>query len=333
MYNILHLKDKVEITETQIECPVIGCENVVRRIRRGQKLKHTDFLCPKHNIYISPSTFEYVDEFSNILVNDEVEIELYKKIKSVKRESRISREKSEDAVSWNVFQYLNHKNYLKPFFIETLGIDLINPELVFWSFSEAKKTNTNGTLNELAAARYYFGEVGNRTTEPDIIVKAENAIVFIEAKLVSGNSTSGNEEKKKFRIDNPKKYDGEWFPQIFRQSYQCLINSGYYELMRLWLLGTWISKKEEKKFYLLNLTREKFENNIEQDFKPLIKETSSRYFSRVTWEAIYKFIKTQNNDKDREILEYFENKSCGFDSSGKKQRMFNIKSAPNRQQA
>ena len=62
------------------------------------------FKCPKHNIYISPTTFEYQSELDNLLWKDEADLDLLDRTKGVKRESRIARDRSEDAVTWNVFR-------------------------------------------------------------------------------------------------------------------------------------------------------------------------------------------------------------------------------------
>lgn len=250
---------------------------------------------------------------------------MFIKIKLAKRECRISRERSEDALTWNVFRYLNKQKYIHSFIKEKLEFDIVNPELILWSFSEKEMVNRRGILKELADARQQFGEKENRSTEPDIIIKGENAIIFIEAKFSSGNNTSGNAVKKLFRINNRKKYDQDWFKYVFKENYEKLINSGKYELMRLWLLGTWIANEKKLDFYLLNLTREKYEGNIEKIFKPLINETKSNTFERITWESIYDFILAQNNEDNYTILEYLENKSCGFNSSRKKQKAFNRK--------
>ena len=60
------LKEKTEITKTTIECPVKDCNVKVER-QRKVFVKEDRFKCPKHKIFISPSTFEYFDEADNFL--------------------------------------------------------------------------------------------------------------------------------------------------------------------------------------------------------------------------------------------------------------------------
>jgi len=95
MLGIKELKEKIEITKTTVECPFKGCKEVVERQRRVFR-KENRFKCSKHNIFISPSTFEYFDESDNFLWKEKSDIELFKKIKKVKRESRMARNNSED---------------------------------------------------------------------------------------------------------------------------------------------------------------------------------------------------------------------------------------------
>jgi len=107
MLGVKELKEEIEITKTTVECPVKGCKGVVERQRRVF-IKEDRFKCPKHKIFISPSTFEYPDELDNLLWKEKSDIELFEKIKRRKRESRMARDNSEDAVSWIVFKFLSY---------------------------------------------------------------------------------------------------------------------------------------------------------------------------------------------------------------------------------
>jgi len=60
MYGKKTLKNKTEIKEETVECPVKNCKKKVPRQREK-------FKCPIHNIYISSTTFEYENEFDNLL--------------------------------------------------------------------------------------------------------------------------------------------------------------------------------------------------------------------------------------------------------------------------
>ena len=105
MFGIEELNENIEITDTTVECPVKDCNKIVKRQRKSFK-REEGFKCPTHDIYISPSTFEYKSELDNLHWKDENDLILFNNIKNVKRESRVARDNSEDAVTWNVFRFL-----------------------------------------------------------------------------------------------------------------------------------------------------------------------------------------------------------------------------------
>jgi hypothetical protein len=98
-----------------------------------------------------------------------------------------------------------------------------------------------------------------------------------------------------------------------------------YELMRFWLLGTWIAKQQSLDFYLISLVLSGRDVNIEAIFKRHIKENRRSKFLRVTWETIYRYILKSNFSRDKDIMiRYFRNKTIGYDRKGRLQRAFSI---------
>ena len=114
MFGVNDLKSSIKITEISVECPVSDCKIIVPK-QRGIFQCSKEFYCPKHSIYISPSTFEYKNYTENLLWKDETDLELLRKIAFVKRESRIARDNSEDALTWNVFRFLEKEKFVKLF--------------------------------------------------------------------------------------------------------------------------------------------------------------------------------------------------------------------------
>ena len=316
MFGIKELKDKIEITKTTVECPVKGCKEIVERQRRFF-IKEDRFKCPKHHLFISPSTFEYPHELDNLLWKEKPDITLFEKIKRVKRESRMSRDNSEDAVSWNVFRFLERNNLIEGFLSSITGLYLKSSEVIYWSYSQ-KEDNVLSKLNE---TRREFGEVIRRSSEPDIIVKTNKALFFIEAKLTADNKTSPSNK------NSSKKYESgghNWFFKVFKSDYKTIaIIEKKYELLRFWLLGTYMAKQQDLDFYLVNLVLSEKEKDIESIFKRYVRETTRRKFLRITWENIYRYISNIDSLKDKDIiLNYFKNKTIGYDGEGKLQRAF-----------
>ncbi len=322
MYDITKLKSKTTNTENKIECPVKGCKETVSRQKKRFK-RLPEFLCDKHQIYISPSTFEYKKETENLLWFSELDIEYLDQIKKFKRESRMAREKSEDAVTFNVFRYLQNNELLGSFLESVTAEKISNLELILWSFSEREKKG----YKLLEDARHEFGEAKSRGSEPDIIIDTDNILFFIEAKFSSPNKTIPSDPDP----EKTKKYltgGNNWFDQVFKEKYKKIaFDEKKYELLRLWLLGTWMAKKQSKKFFLINLVLQKRDSKIEEQFKPCINEDENQQFKRIEWESIYNFIKLRaiKSEDYLRMTQYFENKSLGYDSAGRLKKAFEIK--------
>ena len=318
MLGMEELRESIEITETTVECPVKGCSEKVERQRKVFK-REDRFRCPKHNIYISPSTFEYQSELDNLLWKDRVDLDLFERIKEVKRESRIARDNSEDAVTWNIFRFLERNNLVESILNSIIDSTLKSSEVIYWSYSQIE----NDGWSELNKAREEFGEEIKRSSEPDVIIKTNNTLLFIEAKLTAGNETIPSD------TSNSKKYEtggNNWFSEVFKSNYETVaITEKKYELMRFWLLGTWMAKQQD--FYLVNLVLSEREKDIEAIFRRHIYENQRRKFIRISWEDIHHKIPSSDlsgMDKDT-MIKYFKNKTIGYDGNGKLQRAFSIR--------
>lgn len=317
MYSNKDLKSKIKITDDKVECPVKGCTEIVDR-KRLKDNKGNNFVCEKHRILITPSTFIYQDLKDNLVCEDD--IFLLNKILRTKRESRLKNENSEDAVSWNVFRYLEKENLLLHWLNKISRETHTECEIMYWSYCKSVK----GTYPLLEKARKEFGEIENQGSEPDIIIKTDKTLFLLEAKLFSSNKTSGYGKTLQKRKENPKKYitgGSNLFKNIFTNNYVAILQGQKYELMRFWLLGSWMAKQEKVhkvNFELINLVIERNEKEIEIDFGKHIIQNGNNKFSRQTWESIYHFIReTGDKNKYKEsILNYYENKAAGYKSNG-----------------
>lgn len=137
MYGLKELKAEIKIEENTVECPVKNCSVKVDRQRKSFK-REQKYQCSKHKIYVSPTTFEYETEQDNLLWCDKSDKLLYDEIKKVKRESRIARDNSEDALTWNVMRYLDKHGFLTNFLSQLSGKKIRESELILWSYSPKK---------------------------------------------------------------------------------------------------------------------------------------------------------------------------------------------------
>jgi hypothetical protein len=316
MYGVSDLKDRIEITTDSVECPVRGCETVVERQSKYFR-RAPEFFCPDHAIYISPSTFEYETESANLLWNEPRDVDLLGRISRVKRESRIARDNSEDALSWNVFRFLERTNNLAPLLASCLGESIVNPGLVYWSYSP----NEDSTLADLNDARREFGEVPSRGSEPDLIVVSDSVLIFIEAKLFASNNTTPSRSDA---CDAYKAGGARWASRVFQTDLRVLSEEHKkYELARFWLLGSWMAERRQKRFRLVNLVPDARETDIVDRLSPHLHESSDRTFSRMTWEQARRWVDENRagSEGGTELKEYLLNKSGGY-SNGRLKRAF-----------
>lgn len=320
MFGYSQLKPVRPSNGETVLCPVLACTRKVA-IQECQFRTSDEVLCPEHALFISPSTFEYQDYKDNLLWADEADLALLAEIRTSKRESRMARERSEDALTWNVFRFLERRGQLPKYLSSSLGISTASATVVYWSHL-ADERSTWSLLNE---ARTVFGESIQRGSEPDLIILCDHDIVFVEAKFISSNKTIPSEP------ENTKKYLSgaeSWYQNVFQSgsSFKVIaIQNKLYELMRLWLLGTWIAGRNERRFHLVNLVREPKELDIEPRFKRHIREGRNGTFCRQTWEDIYRFVDDAGGGSGAErtqLLDYFKEKTIGYGSSGRLLRAF-----------
>jgi hypothetical protein len=321
MFGASDLKGSIEVTEISVECPVRDCKTIVPR-QRGEFQCSKDFFCLKHGIYISPSTFEYYTYTDNLLWKDETDLDLLQKVALVKRESRIARDNSEDALTWNVFRFLEKEKLLSNYLSKLSNIEERNLEVIYWSYSQSELT----AWSKLVQARREFERNPAKGSEPDIIIKSDKTLFVIEAKFNAGNNTVlGSKDP----LVKEKYVNGGfgWYQNVFKSDFEALaVNYKKYELLRFWLLGSWMAQHQDLNFILINLVPSEREKDIETQFKKHILEDTNRTFLRSTWEGIYSFIQESAIEKagKKLVLEYFRNKTMGYNPEGKRRRAFSI---------
>jgi len=148
MFGLEELKKKIDVKGDMIICPVIGCETQVKKMKRGipessdgylkkrggRKEGFEQYLCKEHKIYITPTTFIYDDLRDNLLWYH-VDKGLLGKIIEVKRvKGQLHHDNSEDAVTWNVFRFLERSKLLSEFLSKLCNSPVANPEIIYWSY-------------------------------------------------------------------------------------------------------------------------------------------------------------------------------------------------------
>jgi len=338
------LKAVFAMDDKQIECPVRGCDKYVKRRKDKEPTRQDSQLCGKHGLFIYPSTFEYKNETDNLLCHSAADTALLSALKVFKAETnRMGREKSEDAVTWNVFRFMESRGLLADvlnlLFSQNVGLSRevgerpwTAPRLIYWSYCASDKR----AWSPLVKARVEFGEAqsesaassGKRLSEPDLIIVDDGLVMFLEAKFGSGNKTPSGKDGINDKIGNPKRYrsGGEgWIKNVCSKSYEDIIRAQKYELLRMWLLGSWATKSLNSnwQFVLGNLVRGSQEPDIVEQFGSLINGDGKgrNWFVRLTWEQIHACLEQFRLTIDEYDLidEYFRQKTFGI-SEDKKNR-------------
>ena len=137
MFGMKELKPSIEKTKTSVECPVKGCKTKVNRMTKsipksldshlargdGGRIKEfEEYFCKEHRIYITPSTFIYEDLKDNLLWYGKDIFDAILEVKRVK--AQLYHDNSEDAVTWNVFRFLERNKLVSEFWISLF--------LIYW---------------------------------------------------------------------------------------------------------------------------------------------------------------------------------------------------------
>ncbi|WP_416729766.1 hypothetical protein [Fictibacillus sp. JL2B1089] len=196
-------------------------------------------------------------------------------------------------------------------YLDSLGVhNAENPNIYYWCYD----TKFNKLYDSLVKASNTFGEKLTRGREPDILIETDEAIILLVCKTESGNSTTTSQtDMEKFYTEA----DNWFFTRVFNAGfYTIAIKGKKYELLRYWLLGLWVAKQKKKELYLFNLVLEEKERHIEHEFgKYLIPGNGT--FKRTTWEKMYHFIKKSSSPNRNIALDYLENQTLGYTSSGR----------------
>jgi len=211
VFGLADFKEAFAMTADEIECPVRECKTRVRRRTRNNGVTDAEMTCERCGIVLHSSTFRYREVRDNLLWMTQSGIEKLNQINEFKTESRMSNDNSEDALTWNVFRYLEEATFVNDLFTTLdAGNQCRNGHVIYWSYC----SRANSAWEPLLNARVRFenapanadGSSPQGVSEPDIIIDSDKTIYFIESKFMSGNATSGDADEVLRRMDNARNY-------------------------------------------------------------------------------------------------------------------------------
>jgi hypothetical protein len=194
-------------------------------------------------------------------------------------------DRSEDAVPWTVFRYLQGTRRLGLILSEESSL-APEPSVLFWGVP-AGGSDPEPVADQLKDISRRLGERVSGRTEPDVIVVWSNLVVVVEVKLGSGNDRQPGKRAFERYLDKP---------YLYKQSTAAIMESGYYELVRNWRIGAELAERRGcQDFRLVNLGPPRLAEDtavVTQQFAI----TPRRRFDCLEWRVLLRRIGASGSD-------------------------------------
>lgn len=208
------------------------------------------------------------------------------------KKNKIAFSTSEDALTWTLFKYFINNNKTNELLeLLNIGSTELDCEFYLWGV-DAFTNNVNNHFHEqFVEVSKSFNEDEIKRSEPDVIIKLKNKLIFIEVKYKSKNDIKYNRSKfEKYKV-----------PDI---DFSDMLESGHYELFRNWAFAYTLSKGQE--FELINLGPKSLFSNKDSSkltrFENSLKAQNGR-FTKLTWqETISKILLAQHDQWFQDYL-------------------------------
>lgn len=303
----------------RVRCFVRGCRQSLRIPARGQ----TGEVCPEHGIRCHASssatvTYTYADAQRNIIAAPRLFKERIVGHPYKYESNRFGYEKSEDAVTWNVFRSIQEAGCLALIGEFLTGqASQIEPQLYLWGIDLTDDSFEPWTLLQNARERFESNlPVKRPKTEPDIALHVPGRyLVLIEAKFTSPNTTyerGPRRDKQSLTLAELLEiYDDESLIIINRRDAHAA-NRVHYQLWRNTVFAEWMAQLDHPrtKAFHVNLVREGYEQESGKEFQRLIAAGYEDRFHQVTWESLYRA--TQGEGRLTLMHRYLKTKTAGL---------------------
>ena len=300
----------------EVRCYVKGCQEWLRPPNRT-------FLgdaCPVHHIRChvtgKKGTYSYRDHRRNLIVAQEVFQEQIIGHPFKYETHRFGYERSEDALSWNVFRSLYEQKKLAHAVAALTGEEHPEePQMYLWGI--AMSDFHAWTLLEEARKIIESNlPVERPLTEPDIALHLPGKyLILIEAKFTSANTFYEKGPRKDARSLTQDELLAIYQFQESRSVNMKAAVGARRIPQQLWRNMVFAEKMAMQdsgstKAYHINLVREEAEMGIEEEFRALLTQEYQPRFRRVTWEGLVH--STCNSSNQLDLRYYFHNKTAGL---------------------
>ena len=299
-------------------CYIRGCPRVLTRPARGKRGQ----ACPEHGIYAHRSytsgTYSYADAPRNTIAGAEQFRQSILRHPFKFESNRMGQERSEDAVSWNVFRSLQEAGRLSDFVrLATGEAHPAEPQLFLWGIRLTNDAFDAWPL--LIAARRRFESnlpVDRPQTEPDIALHLPGKyLILIEAKFTSPNTyyqRGPRKDNSSLTLDELLSIYDEPEHQILNREAARAADRVFYQLWRNMVFAEWMARFDSPgtHAYHLNLVRSGYEQATATEFAGLITAGFEDRFGQITWEQIHGW--STGDERLVTMCQYLRTKTAGL---------------------
>ena len=285
---------------SRVRCYVQGCEHFLQTPGRHRK----GDVCPVHGIrFHNPlnPTYTFANVRRNIIASPDVFASRILRNPFKYESHRFGFERSEDAVSWNVFRTLYEARLLEKLGEHITGMRAaIEPRLYLWGLEVTGDAFDPWSL--LIAARERFETnlpVERPKTEPDIALHLPGKyLILIEAKFTSPNTVyerGRRKDKSSLTMDE--------LIGIYRDNALAILNLAratranriHYQLWRNTVFAEWMARLDHPatKAFHVSLVRDGYELDSAAEFRQLLNPGRQDQFQRLTWEQIDQLVRNE----------------------------------------
>ncbi len=213
-------------------------------------------------------------------------------------EAYLSRENSEDALTWNVFRSLQAAGeYGLKVISDSFNITKVE-KILFWGCDVENNGDEQQLLNILI--RTIDGKHIGTMTEPDLVLITETEVIFVECKL----NQNGNVSPWRAQGDGAKKRMKTYIEEGFTELNDINDWELVYQLIRQYVYAKSLSEKLNKKPAVISFINNKHKEVLSKYYLK-IKESAINdtgiFKDFVTWQDIRKKI-SESNLPDKNII-------------------------------
>lgn len=301
----------------RVRCFVEGCGEVLvapTRRDRGE-------VCPIHGIRChhsaNGSTYSFRDARRNIIASPALFGEKVIHHPFKYESHRMGLERSEDAVSWNVFRSLAENRGLRKIAQLITGEEEeFEPDLYLWGIKVSDDSFQPWDLLIRARERFESNlPVDRPLTEPDIALHLPGRyLILIEAKFTSPNSfyeRGPRRDRSSLTLEELLAIYSDRSLLILDHESAERAARVPYQLWRNMIFAEWMAQLDAPmtRAHHANLVREGYEEATTKEFRQLVRPEFQDRYRRITWEQIYG---ASIGPEYRSLRRYFETKTAGL---------------------